>query len=378
MSVKKNDIAVRLRTSNGGLQDAEFLRENIVGKLIAAVEERSTVSGGFPYGATGRVIPMGKWRKATTEETAGYFAGARHISEVKNYVPGYVENLTVPKNVEIRDDRGRYAKSEVHKRTDIRQAPYFVVGQKVTYLDYKYCTNAGGIIGNFFFGGGSDNTTGVVDEIARIEHYEPKKGCYKVHTKLKGYSMVECEFLEYDGPAKINTPATVNIPSLVKYKADSKVIFKLGSEEYRHTVNSSYLTCNSHAARNDAIFQALNMNAHMLAKKAYGYAPVRGGKNEWPEYKSNDFAAASRLIDAVHHECEMRNDVAISPMGDGLLDAISYDSPHPMYIGPIITPLEFTKKPVIDQRLNKFKNPKAVTVKNKLMFNKKPTKKLRL
>jgi hypothetical protein len=70
--------------------------------------------------------------------------------------------------------------------------PRFKVGDKVTYKSTKECG------GSYYFG--RENQEGVIGEVIEIQDYCEKHNCYYIVVTKKPthYTMLECEFKEYD------------------------------------------------------------------------------------------------------------------------------------------------------------------------------------
>ena len=88
------------------------------------------------------------------------------------------------------------------------------------------------------------------------------------------------------------------------YHGDN-VFFKVGDETFEYTVSDCFL--NHRRGDNDAIFTALGLDKTDkidLASDNYGYDANNG---DWPEYRSTDFAAATRLIKALYDLCNIHN-----------------------------------------------------------------------
>lgn len=84
-----------------------------------------------------------------------------------------------------------------------------------------------------------------------------------------------------------------------------RIVFKVEDKEYEYTVSDSFL--NYPRGDNDAIFDALEIGREQkleLASELYGY---RSDQGDWPEYKSTDFAAATRLVKALYDLCNIYN-----------------------------------------------------------------------
>lgn len=88
-------------------------------------------------------------------------------------------------------------------------------------------------------------------------------------------------------------------------KENDKVYFTVDHEVHQYIVGTTFL--NHTTRRNDGIFDALKMTREenlALASNHYGY---RADQGDWPEYKSNDFAAATRLVKALYDLCNLHN-----------------------------------------------------------------------
>ena len=83
-----------------------------------------------------------------------------------------------------------------------------------------------------------------------------------------------------------------NPPSLLRH--EDQVIFEYQGEQFSYEVRHSYL-CGDRS--NSEIFVALGLHPGVLAEGAYGYRPGCYGEDGcWPEFKSGDYAAATRLV----------------------------------------------------------------------------------
>ena len=88
-------------------------------------------------------------------------------------------------------------------------------------------------------------------------------------------------------------------------KENDKIYFTVDGEVHQYIVGASFL--NHTTRQNDGIFDALGLEREeklALASEHYGY---RADQGDWPEYKSNDFAAATRLMKALHDLCNIHN-----------------------------------------------------------------------
>ena len=81
-------------------------------------------------------------------------------------------------------------------------------------------------------------------------------------------------------------------------KNEQEIIFTIKDKNYKYQVYKSFLK--EESAYNDKIFIALKIDKIKLANSAYGYAS--GGGN-WPESRYEDFAALTRLVEALFPYC---------------------------------------------------------------------------
>ena len=77
------------------------------------------------------------------------------------------------------------------------------------------------------------------------------------------------------------------------------VSFNVKDRELNYVVKNKYLDF-SDPWRNEAVFDELGLSKFDLAEKEYGYKPGRGG---WPDFKTGDFEAATRLVLAIYRTC---------------------------------------------------------------------------
>lgn len=79
-----------------------------------------------------------------------------------------------------------------------------------------------------------------------------------------------------------------------------EVVFEGPKGRRKYIVRSQYLTTVD-VYGNDIIFIDLGLDKEEFCEKYYGY---RGSNGDWPEYKSGDFKALTRVVDALHEECK--------------------------------------------------------------------------
>ena len=83
-------------------------------------------------------------------------------------------------------------------------------------------------------------------------------------------------------------------------KKGQKVIFTIKDTDYIYTVCTEYLIIQEQS-RNDKIFEDLGLNKIKFCSDCYGY-DQNGG--DWPESKFGDFAALTRLVEALFPYCD--------------------------------------------------------------------------
>src|SRR5882672_12501989 len=87
-----------------------------------------------------------------------------------------------------------------------------------------------------------------------------------------------------------------DIPEGYKLEEGDTVIFSIhngpnaGLDEYY--VGSQYLSCRT-SGDNDTIFTKLGLYKRKVSQEEYGYTP---GDGNWPEYRTNDHLAITRLV----------------------------------------------------------------------------------
>lgn len=85
------------------------------------------------------------------------------------------------------------------------------------------------------------------------------------------------------------------------------IVFKINGIELTYVITPSYCKCIGPAGlyyKHDAIFKSLLLTEEQtkkLAEDAYGYPPFRG---LWPEYRSHDLRAATRLVKRIYEIIE--------------------------------------------------------------------------
>lgn len=79
------------------------------------------------------------------------------------------------------------------------------------------------------------------------------------------------------------------------------VIFTINSKKYKYTVWKDFLKTENEGASNNEIFFDLKLDKVKFANYAYGYES-RGG--DWPSSKFKDFAALTRLVEALFPYCD--------------------------------------------------------------------------
>ena len=82
-------------------------------------------------------------------------------------------------------------------------------------------------------------------------------------------------------------------------KEEQKVVFTIKDKNYIYKVCKSYLQAEK--GFNDKIFSDLNLDKEKLANSAYDYDSEGG---DWPESKIADFAALTRLVEALFPYCD--------------------------------------------------------------------------
>ena len=83
-------------------------------------------------------------------------------------------------------------------------------------------------------------------------------------------------------------------------KEGQEVVFTIKDTDYIYTVCTEYLSIQG-SFRNDKIFKDLGLNKINFCSDCYGYNPYDG---DWPESRSGDFAALTRLVEALFPYCD--------------------------------------------------------------------------
>lgn len=82
-------------------------------------------------------------------------------------------------------------------------------------------------------------------------------------------------------------------------KNGQKVIFTIKDKNYKYEVHKSFLK--EEDSHNDQIFIDLKIDQVKFAYSAYGYHP---GNGYWPESNYGDFAALTRIVEALFPYCD--------------------------------------------------------------------------
>lgn len=120
------------------------------------------------------------------------------------------------------------------------------------------------------------------------------------------------------------------------YKEKEDVTFKIGSKTFEGHLYQNHVCMKYNP--NYAVFDALNIpNKKEFCSKHYGYRADDGG---WPECKSGDYEALSRLIHALQELCDKHNDKTTQKFSIGDKVRIignETTDPHRFEIGEIVT-----------------------------------------
>ena len=82
----------------------------------------------------------------------------------------------------------------------------------------------------------------------------------------------------------------------MEYKIEDQVSFEIEGTTYTGKIGYNYISFSS--VDNDIVFKLLNISdKHAFCDKYYGYKSKRDC--DWPEYKSGDIAAVTRVINAL-------------------------------------------------------------------------------
>ena len=79
-----------------------------------------------------------------------------------------------------------------------------------------------------------------------------------------------------------------------------KIIFTIKDKNYIYTVYSQYLVIRS-SDYNDQIFKDLKLDKFKFCSDCYGY---ESGRGDWPESKNRDYAALTRIVEALFPYCD--------------------------------------------------------------------------
>ena len=79
-----------------------------------------------------------------------------------------------------------------------------------------------------------------------------------------------------------------------------KIIFSIKDSNYIYTIYSKYLNVKG-SFFNDQIFEDLGLNKFNFCSDCYGYNP---GVGDWPESKDKDYAALTRVVEALIPYCD--------------------------------------------------------------------------
>ena len=82
-------------------------------------------------------------------------------------------------------------------------------------------------------------------------------------------------------------------------KEKQKVVFTIKDKNYKYEVYKSFLK--EESAYNDQIFIDLKIDKVKFADSAYGYT---SSNDNWPESRYEDFAALTRLVEALFPYCD--------------------------------------------------------------------------
>ena len=79
-----------------------------------------------------------------------------------------------------------------------------------------------------------------------------------------------------------------------------KIIFTIKDKNYIYTVYSQHL-CIKGAGYNNQIFKDLGLDKFKFCSDCYGY---NSGVGDWPESKDGDYAALTRVVEALFPYCD--------------------------------------------------------------------------
>ena len=104
------------------------------------------------------------------------------------------------------------------------------------------------------------------------------------------------------------TYTITNRPTLLE--EGDRVIFTVKGKTNEYSVRSSYLNNVLTLFRNNEVFCCLHLDKEKFVNSSYGYES-RGGS--WPESKTNDFPALTRLVNALFHTIAEREPDQMKP-----------------------------------------------------------------
>lgn len=116
-----------------------------------------------------------------------------------------------------------------------------------------------------------------------------------------------------------------------------EVQFTIKGEKLFYTVNGSFLTDPKHTS-NAIIFEKLNISdKNKYASLIYGYFAVDGkGKCSWPEFRENDYEAATKLVCNLFKKCEEVVKDSLYKKGDKVKVKDHYDPGCSGYSYPFV------------------------------------------
>ena len=82
-------------------------------------------------------------------------------------------------------------------------------------------------------------------------------------------------------------------------KKKQEVIFTIKDKNYKYEVHKSFLK--EEDSHNDQIFKDLKLDKYKFFSNYYGYEP---GVGSWPESKSGDYSALTKVVEALFPYCD--------------------------------------------------------------------------
>jgi hypothetical protein len=196
---------------------------------------------------------------------------------------------------------------------------------------------------------------------------------------------------EYPGQVRaVPGPSTAKLATLTPPSPGSKVPLrvryndKIEWGDYHYQVKSRYLENCKDRQNNGWLFQDQNLligDAIKFCSDQYGYAAKKHGVISWPEYNTNDYTAASRLVAAITTRALQKgwvvkingDPVTITPWQPLAGNEIGHVSPNPsgqpiagIHIGGIST---ITPSPVTTGRCIAGRKPKLKIVTDNRNIN---------